>query len=507
MADGTRFLQLAESLASVKQNQEQNQLNHQALQQLVQGLAQKLDLVTSHVETLVQSKAAQNAGDPGGSGQITNPLYEEHMGIQTKAVRLDFLKFNGDNPSGWIYRANQFFNYHQTNPHHRILMASFHMEGKALVWFQDIEAAGGLSSWDGFIRALLTRFGASPYDDPMEALIRLKQTTTVEEYKSQFEFLSNQLRGLAKSYKLSCFLSGIKEDIRFMVRMLNPPNLHMAFGLAKMQEENVAALRRTARAGVVTLGPRISQGLLGPNDKGLLGPNEKRAMVPIQRLSPMQMRERREKGLCYNCDDKWGPSHKCKSARLFILEGEDGDETIKFDEWGNNLHEGLDTEEVEPEISIHALCGSPNPKTMRIIGQVGRKTVVILIDTGSTHNFIDPAIIQLSQIPYDAESKMQVKVANGQAVYCEGKSNAVSLLMQGHSYTIDFFILTLGGCDVVLGVQWLRTLGPILWDFLKLQMAFTIMNKPRRLQGMISTGTSIIKGENSVKHLDKIKED
>ena len=319
---GTRLSQLAESLASVKQNQDQSQQNMNTLQQIVQGLAQKLEVVATHVEALVQVKSAQNNGDPGGSSQqITNPLYEDNAGIQTRAVRLDFPKFNGDNPNGWIYRANQFFSYHQTNPLHRILLASFHMEGKALVWFQDIEAAGGLNSWDGFVRALQTRFGGSPYDDPMEALIQLKQTSTVEEYKSQFEALSNQLRGLAESYKLSCFLSGLREDIRFMVRMLNPSNLHMAFGLAKMQEENVAALRRSTKSGPMpirnTIGPMPIRDTVGPMDL-----QEKRALVPIQRLNPGQMTERREKGLCYNCDEKWGNGHKCKSARLFLMEGE-----------------------------------------------------------------------------------------------------------------------------------------------------------------------------------------
>lgn len=163
-------------------------------------------------------KAAQNTGDPRGSSQqITNPLFEDNKGIQTREVRLDFPKFNGDNPSWWVYQDNQFFNYHQTNQHHKNLLASFHMEGKALVWFQDIEVAGGFNSWEGFVHELQIRFGASPYDDPMEALIRLKQTSIVEDYKGQFEALSNQLRGLAKSYKLSCFLSGLWEDFRFMV--------------------------------------------------------------------------------------------------------------------------------------------------------------------------------------------------------------------------------------------------------------------------------------------------
>ncbi len=44
--------------------------------------------------------------------------------------------------------------------------------------------------------------------------------------------------------------------------------------------------------------------------------------------------------------------------------------------------------------------------------------------------------------------------------------------MQGHVFRTDLFLLPLAGCDVVLGIQWLRTLGPILWDFTELKMEF-----------------------------------
>ena len=37
---------------------------------------------------------------------------------------------------------------------------------------------------------------------------------------------------------------------------------------------------------------------------------------------------------------------------------------------------------------------------------------------------------------------------------------------------VDFFILPLEGYDVALETQWLRTLGPIQWDFETLQMKF-----------------------------------
>jgi hypothetical protein len=55
----------------------------------------------------------------------------------------------------------------------------------------------------------------------------------------------------------------------------------------------------------------------------------------------------------------------------------------------------------------------------------------------------------------------------------EGKCTDVCLKLQGNTFCSNFFVLTLGGCDVVLGVQWLRTLGPIIWDFLHLTMSFS----------------------------------
>ena len=36
----------------------------------------------------------------------------------------------------------------------------------------------------------------------------------------------------------------------------------------------------------------------------------------------------------------------------------------------------------------------------------------------------------------------------------------------------DFFVLPLAGYDVVLGTQWLATLGPLLWDFGQLTLQF-----------------------------------
>jgi hypothetical protein len=71
------------------------------------------------------------------------------------------------------------------------------------------------------VQALLTRFGPV-YDDPMEALMRLRQSSSVAKYTTQFEALTNQLRGIFEKNRLSCFLSGLKDDIRISSANVKP---------------------------------------------------------------------------------------------------------------------------------------------------------------------------------------------------------------------------------------------------------------------------------------------
>jgi hypothetical protein len=62
--------------------------------------------------------------------------------IQARPLHLDFPHFNGDIPSGWSYKVNQFFDYYQTPLYQCVRMTSFHIESEALVWFQDADEAG-----------------------------------------------------------------------------------------------------------------------------------------------------------------------------------------------------------------------------------------------------------------------------------------------------------------------------------------------------------------------------
>lgn len=78
----------------------------------------------------------------------------------------------------------------------------------------------------------------------MEALTRLRQTTSVIAYKSQFNALSNGIKGLSVSHKLSFFLNGLKEEVRLLVRMFASQNMNTTFSLAKIFKEFIFNSRK-----------------------------------------------------------------------------------------------------------------------------------------------------------------------------------------------------------------------------------------------------------------------
>ena len=139
----------------------------------------------------------------------------------------------------------------------------------------------------------------------------------------------------------------------------------------------------------------------------------------------------------------------------------------------NVLHfESVETKSkmAEAEITLYAPLGSPSPDTMRIKGKINGHWVVILIDTGITHNFLDAAIFSKLQLCLDPTVSFEVKVANGATIKTKGVCFGVKVVMQRHMFSVDLNALPLGDCELVLGTQWLRTLGLVQWDFLKMSM-------------------------------------
>ena len=124
------------------------------------------------------------------------------------------------------------------------------------------------------------------------------------------------------------------------------------------------------------------------------------------------------------------------------------------------------------EISLHALTGWTLHKTMRIKAHILGRELIILVDSGPTHNFIRRKVAELPRLPYTPMDAFNVKVENGKPLKCEGRFDDVAVNVQDAKFKVTFFELPLVGIDVVLGVQWLEELGIIVYHWKTLAMMF-----------------------------------
>lgn len=74
-------------------------------------------------------------------------------------------------------------------------------------------------------------------------------------------------------------------------------------------------------------------------------------------------------------------------------------------------------------------------------------------------------------------------IGNGEELPCSFLCKNVDLCLDGQLFTVDLFVIPLNGAELVLGVQWLKTLGPVLTDYNNLTMSFTMNNQTIKISG------------------------
>lgn len=121
------------------------------------------------------------------------------------------------------------------------------------------------------------------------------------------------------------------------------------------------------------------------------------------------MEARRTKGLCYSCPERYRVGHKCKRRHIFLIEVGEKEVT------GTQIEQGQGTEaetEELTEISLHAISGTLGNSTMKVEGEVNNKRLQLLIDSGSTHNFLDESMTDKLGCRTEQVALMKVLVAN-----------------------------------------------------------------------------------------------
>lgn len=112
----------------------------------------------------------------------------------------------------------------------------------------------------------------------------------------------------------------------------------------------------------------------------------------------------------------------------------------------------------DPCISRNALASNHTFQTMRVRGLVQGKLIHILIDSGSTHNFLDQNFAKRVGCPLEKIPSQAFTVADGNHIPCNSICKKFVWAMSNREFSTVVMLISLGSCDMVLEIQWLSTL-------------------------------------------------
>ncbi|WVZ63767.1 LOW QUALITY PROTEIN: hypothetical protein U9M48_013374 [Paspalum notatum var. saurae] len=363
-------------------------------------------------------------------------------------AKLDFPLYDGkEDPLPWLNRCESFFRGQHTPENRKVWYASLHLTGTAQLWYNRLELNSGTPSW----RPSSLAFRSPMTDSPLGELAVLRRTGSVE-YTDQYLSLACRDLELSEPQQVSLFVAGL--------------GLAHAYEQRRLLNVSEPAQGRQPRTPTRPTPPASTAAASAPAPESLSSRvGSSTTSLPRRRLSPAEMAQRRADGLCFNCDEKFRVGHRCK--KLFIME-------VSFDPDGYDS-DSKEADPVEPGISLHALTGvrALCNTTFKVRATVGTTTVTALLDSSSTHNFIDTSLAGKACIPLQARHGLSVAVANGDRIDAMGVCRNQCIDVAGEAFYIDLYALQLGGYDMVLGVQWPASLGPALWDFSRHTLCFT----------------------------------
>jgi len=151
------------------------------------------------------------------------------------------------------------------------------------------------------------------------------------------------------------------------------------------------------------------------------------------------------------------------------------------------------TDDVFGDISsLHSLSSQLKSRSLRVSGLYNQHKFTILIDSGSTHNFVKPALVERLRLTIKSCPRFKVATGCGTFLVCQFCCHGVPLLIQSINFEVDLFILDIEGPDVVLGFPWLESLGKVAHDYSALTMEFMWQRTQVTLKGDTSLASQSV---------------
>lgn len=156
--------------------------------------------------------------------------------------KMHFPYFDGVQPKIWLDKCNNYFSIYSIAETLWVEAATMHLlQDNAAKWWQTYKLNHPAVTWKQFTGEIQEKFGSDDYKSAINELLDLKQTSTVEEYTTQFQSLQYGVSMHSCWYDALFFATeyvrDLRDDIRVVVEPQVPTTVERETIIAKIQQK------------------------------------------------------------------------------------------------------------------------------------------------------------------------------------------------------------------------------------------------------------------------------
>jgi hypothetical protein len=197
---------------------------------------------------------------------------------------------------------------------------------------------------------------------------------------------------------------------------------------------------------------------------------------------------RKANNLCYGCGEKYEPGHvevcaKRNKPHLHALVVNDLDREIPEELLNEMVVDEMLTETFG-QLSLNAIAGIEGANSIQLKATVKNKTMLILVDTGSSHSFVSSQFVHMTQLPTLPMPQQRIRLTDGSCMSTTHQVKDLQWYIQGQTFTKDMIILDKLPYDAILGFDWLQQFCPMHCDWVAKTLQFQHEGQLVTLQGL-----------------------
>jgi len=254
------------------------------------------------------------------------------------------------------------------------------------------------------------------------------------------------------------YVRGLREDIKAVVEPQRPTTVEAAMVIAKIQHKVIE--RSKIKYQQRHPNPRVQQPKQETKPPSIYG----------NLWRDKQLRDyRKANNLCYGYGEKYELGHaevcaKRNKPHLHALVVNDLDREIP-EELLNEMAVNERLTETFGQLSLNDIAGTEGANSIQLKATVKNKTMLILVDTGSSHSFVSSQFVHITQLPTSPMPKQKIRLADGSCMSTAHQVKDLQWYIQGKTFTEHMIVMDKLPYDAILGFDWLQQFSPMQCDW------------------------------------------